>query len=224
MNVEAPTGNEAANVKCNQSYSINTVSTASWGQSKVCEMFQNNLSLTDPEREKFCKFLMDHHTVFSLEDGEHGETNLVQLEKTGVTAERIYCNSMKDQIRVHLQQVTRCPPAFPAGCYWHGDRRKGPGHPPKWIDDFVNDDAVSMDSMEDHNEDPPGEEEHLINWRTTETDLVRRTTMINWRYTVKAKPMRSNLTWRTNLLRRSNLTKDRINLKINKTNLGEQSS
>ena len=32
------------------------------------------------EKEKFCQFLMDHHTVFSLEDNECGETNLIQLE------------------------------------------------------------------------------------------------------------------------------------------------
>ena len=54
--------------------------------------------------------------------------------------------------------------------------------------------------------------------------------MINWRYmhsAHEAKQMKSkmtNLTWRTNLLRESNLTKDRINLKINRTNLEEQSS
>ena len=94
----------------------------------------------------------------------YGPFQVIGVEETGVTAERIYCNSMKDQIRVHLQRVTRCLPAFPAGCYWYGDRCQGPGHPPKWIDDFVKYDAVSMDSMEDHNEDhrgdQPGEGEH----------------------------------------------------------------
>ena len=34
--------------------------------------------------------------------------------------------------------MTRCPPAFPAGCFWYRNRRSGPGRPPKWIDDFVN--------------------------------------------------------------------------------------
>ena len=67
---------------------------------------------------------------------------------------------MRDQIRVHLQRVTKCPPAFPAGCYWYGDRCKGPRCPPKCIYDFVKDDAISMDSMENHNEDPPSEEDH----------------------------------------------------------------
>ena len=59
---------------------VNAVTTVSKRQHKVCEMFQNNLSLPELEKEKFCQFLMDHHTVFSLEDNERGETNLVQLE------------------------------------------------------------------------------------------------------------------------------------------------
>jgi len=59
---------------------VNAVSTVSWRQDKVCKMFQDNLSLPEPEKEKFCKFLMDHHAVFSLKANECGETNLVQLE------------------------------------------------------------------------------------------------------------------------------------------------
>jgi len=30
-------------------------------------------------------------------------------------------------------RVCHCPRGFPAGYYWYGGRRKGPGHPPKWI-------------------------------------------------------------------------------------------
>ena len=56
------------------------VSTTNWRQNKVRELFENNLDLPEAEREKFCKFLMDYHMVFSLEDNDCGETNLVQLE------------------------------------------------------------------------------------------------------------------------------------------------
>ena len=35
---------------------------------------------------------------------------ITSVEKTEVTAKRIYGNSTKGQIRVHLQWVTRCPP------------------------------------------------------------------------------------------------------------------
>ena len=86
-----------------------------------------------------------------------------------MTAERVYGNSVKDPIRVHLQRVTRCPPDFPAGCFWYGDRRSGPGRPPKWIDDFVNtntrigsgnqpDDKVHDDK--DHDDKDHDDEDH----------------------------------------------------------------
>ena len=47
----------------------------------------------------------------------HGPFRITGVEKTG---ERVYGNSVNDPIRVHLQRVTRCPPAFPAECFWYG--------------------------------------------------------------------------------------------------------
>ena len=66
----------------------------------------------------------------------HGPYRVVQVTKTGVMAQRVY-NSKGDQIHVHLHRVTRCPPNFPAGYYWYGERRYGPGRPPKWIDRLI---------------------------------------------------------------------------------------
>ena len=67
-----------------------------------------------------------------------GPYRITGIENTGVIAEQIY-GSIKDQIRVHLQQVTRCPADFSARHYWYGGRHNGPGCPPKWIDRFIND-------------------------------------------------------------------------------------
>ena len=41
------------------------------------------------------------------------------------------CGSKDNTIRVHLGRVTRYPKNFPAGYYWYGDRRDGPGRPRK---------------------------------------------------------------------------------------------
>ena len=43
--------------------------------------------------------------------------------------------SLEDNDRgdTYLEQL-----AFPEGHYWYGGYRNGPGHPPKWIDRFVN--------------------------------------------------------------------------------------
>jgi len=46
----------------------------------VCDIFKEKFQLSESEKEEFCRMLMDHHEVFSLEDNEHGETDLVQLE------------------------------------------------------------------------------------------------------------------------------------------------
>ena len=81
--VDTPKEDEKIDVWCDKTEKdtvVNAVTTVSKRQHKVREMFQNNLSLPELEKEKFCRFLMDHHTVFSLEDNERGETNLVQLE------------------------------------------------------------------------------------------------------------------------------------------------
>ena len=62
-----------------------------------------------------------------------GPYRVVQVTSTGVVAQRVY-NPKGDQICVHLHRVTKCPPKFPAGQYWYGDRQYGPGWPPKWIE------------------------------------------------------------------------------------------
>ena len=49
-------------------------------RSKVCNFFKHKIQLSRPEKEEFCKILMDHHELFSLEDNDHGETNLAQLD------------------------------------------------------------------------------------------------------------------------------------------------
>lgn len=57
----------------------------------------------------------------------------MKVTPTGVSAKRVY-TSRDETIHVHLQRVTKCPPGFPAGNYWYGNRRNGPGRPPKWVD------------------------------------------------------------------------------------------
>ena len=36
--------------------------------------------LPEPEKSRLCEFLADHHEAFSLEEGERGETDLIQME------------------------------------------------------------------------------------------------------------------------------------------------
>ena len=51
------------------------------------------------------------------------------MTETGVTAVKVY-RPDDGTIVVHVSRVTRCPPEFPAGSYWYGGKRSGPGRPP----------------------------------------------------------------------------------------------
>ena len=43
-----------------------------------------------------------------------------------------------NQIQVHQSRVKPCPSEFPAGYYWYEKTKKGPGHPPKWVDQLLS--------------------------------------------------------------------------------------
>ena len=60
---------------------------------------------------------------------------------------------------------------FPAGYYWYGSRRVGPGRPPKWVDCLMATDKVAVnpdnddeyDAQEDEQEsEPPVETSHVV--------------------------------------------------------------
>jgi len=66
----------------------------------------------------------------------HGPYRVVDSDVTGVTAVKVYA-SQEDPIHVHQSRVTRCPPGFPAGYWWYGNRQSSPGRPPKWVDRYL---------------------------------------------------------------------------------------
>ena len=64
----------------------------------------------------------------------HGPYRVTEV--TGITAERVY-TSNHNPIHVHLSRVSKCLPNFPAGHFWYGDRRNGPGRSPRWVDTIL---------------------------------------------------------------------------------------
>jgi len=48
-------------------------------------------------------------------------------------AYKVYC-SQDGPIQVHQTRVTPYPSEFPAGYYWNGGKRQGPGRPPKLVE------------------------------------------------------------------------------------------
>ena len=67
----------------------------------------------------------------------HGPFRVTDFDDTRVTAIKVYA-PQDTPIHVHQSRVTRCPTEFPADYWWYGNRRSGPGRPPKWIDRYVN--------------------------------------------------------------------------------------
>ena len=68
----------------------------------------------------------------------HGPYRVTTLEEPDVCAVKVYF-PQDPQIRVHQSRVKLCPSGFPAGYYWYGTKRRGPGRPPKWVMTLLND-------------------------------------------------------------------------------------
>ena len=72
----------------------------------------------------------------------------MDLTDTDVTAIRIYFP--KDgSIKVHQSLVSPCPVGFPAGYYWYGGKKQGPGHPPKWLGRVLQNQGTELDMVEE---------------------------------------------------------------------------
>ena len=63
----------------------------------------------------------------------HGPYRIVDKSDPDVTCVKVY-HPQDSPIHVHQSRVCRCPAEFPAGYYWYGGKRRGPGRPPRWVD------------------------------------------------------------------------------------------
>ena len=71
----------------------------------------------------------------------HGPYRVTSIDNQNATAIKVYF-PQEDALHVHLSRVCPVPCDFPAGYYWYGGSRRGPGRPPEWID------SISEDSKE----------------------------------------------------------------------------
>ena len=67
----------------------------------------------------------------------HGPYRITSCDETNVTAVKVYF-PLEDAIKVHQNRVKSCPGGFLAGYYWYGNKRKGPGRPPKWVEKVLS--------------------------------------------------------------------------------------
>ena len=66
----------------------------------------------------------------------HGPYHITKINGPNVSALKVY-HPQKDGITVHQSRVKHCRMNFPAGFYWYGGKSKGPGRPPKWVEQLL---------------------------------------------------------------------------------------
>ena len=59
---------------------VNLVHTDAWRKRKLCELVGKPALLDEEQVRSLHEFLGEHHQAFCLEDGEQGETDLVEME------------------------------------------------------------------------------------------------------------------------------------------------
>ena len=68
----------------------------------------------------------------------HGPYRVLSKRDPNFTCGKVYFPQHGD-LQVHQSRTCPCPPDFPAGYYWYGTKRKGPGRPPRWVDALLAD-------------------------------------------------------------------------------------
>lgn len=84
----------------------------------------------------------------------HGPYHVERVDDPDVTVSKIYF-AQDGTIQVHQTRVKRCPAQFPHGFYWYGSKRRGPGRPPKWV-------AQVLDEQVDGEAPEPVREDHEV--------------------------------------------------------------
>ena len=66
----------------------------------------------------------------------HGPYRVTEVNEPNISVSNVY-HPKKETIKIHQSRVKHCPVDFPAGFYWYGGKRKGPGRPPKWVEQLL---------------------------------------------------------------------------------------
>ena len=67
----------------------------------------------------------------------HGPYRIIACCEPNVTVTKVY-KPGDDAIQVHQSRVCPCPQGFLPVYYWYGRSQKGPGQPPKWVDQLLD--------------------------------------------------------------------------------------
>ena len=92
----------------------------------------------------------------------HGPYRIIRRQDPTVVCTKVYFPD-HGEMRIHQSRICPCPAEFPAGYFWYGSRRRGPGRPPRWVDRLLS--AVptcGQDKEEGHGVNGPTSQEKLL--------------------------------------------------------------
>ena len=92
----------------------------------------------------------------------HGPYRIIRRQDPTVVCTKVYFPD-HGEIRIHQSRICPCPAEFPAGYFWYGSRRKGPGRHPRWVDRLLSaGPTCGQDKEEDHGVNGPTSREKLL--------------------------------------------------------------
>ena len=77
----------------------------------------------------------------------HGTYRVTALKEPDISVTKVY-HPQSPAITVHQSRVKPCPLNFPAGFYWYGGNIKGPGRPPKWVEQLLVENSRQCDTTD----------------------------------------------------------------------------
>lgn len=100
----------------------------------------------------------------------HGPYRVTSRRDPNVTCTKVYFPHHGD-IHIHQSRMCPCPPDFPAGYFWFGSGRRGPGRPPRWIGQLLTTGCVNATQPEDS----PQLEDSPLRLGNTQQDTPQQT-------------------------------------------------
>ena len=93
----------------------------------------------------------------------HGPFRIISVQQPDVTAVKVY-RPQDPTLKVHQTRVAPCPAQFPAGYFWYGDKRAGPGRPPKWVKKLLSADRIKEPKANTATQQEPSGESSVRDW------------------------------------------------------------
>ena len=108
----------------------------------------------------------------------HGPYRITSREDPTVVCTKVYF-PQHGEIRVHQSRICPCPAEFPAGYFWYGSGRNGPGRPPRWVDQLLSAGPTTGQALQEQeptNQGPSdGRDQSLSPTNTTDLPLSSMT-------------------------------------------------